>query len=174
VRRFSKGMVQRLGLAQALIGDPEIVVLDEPMSGLDPIGRKDVRDLILSLRNEGRTVLFSTHILSDVEAICDRVGIIADGALTDCGSLSTLLNPGVRAVELVVRGAPAELLARFLAAGASVLERDDGVVLTFSSEAAAQDAVRALALAGASIVSLSPHRDSLETLFVERARAAAS
>src|SRR5437588_3675425 len=100
IRKFSKGMVQRLGLAQALVGDPETVILDEPMSGLDPIGRKDVRDLILGLRAEGRTVLFSTHILSDVEAICDRVAIMVDGRLTDCGSLSELLSPGVRSVEI--------------------------------------------------------------------------
>jgi ABC-2 type transport system ATP-binding protein len=173
IRRFSKGMVQRLGLAQALVGDPEIVILDEPMSGLDPIGRKDVRDLILSLRAEKRTVLFSTHILSDVEAICDRVGIIAEGKLTDCGTLSSLLSPSVRAVELVARGVPPGLVDTFRQAGAAVLERDGAFVLTFSSEAAAQDAVRALAAASATIVSLSPHRDSLETLFVERARAAA-
>src|SRR5439155_16753592 len=87
IRKFSKGMVQRLALAQALVGDPRIAILDEPMSGLDPIGRKDVRDLILQLRDEGRTVLFSTHILSDVEAICDRVGILVEGRLTDCGAL---------------------------------------------------------------------------------------
>jgi ABC-2 type transport system ATP-binding protein len=172
VRRFSKGMVQRLGLAQALVGNPEIVILDEPMSGLDPIGRKDVRDMILSLRSEGRTVLFSTHILSDVEAICDRVGIIADGRLTDCGTLSSLLSPGVRAVELVARGVPDDLVARFRSSGAAVLERDGGTVVTFTEEAAAQDAVRAIAAAGATLVSLSPHRDTLETLFVQRARAA--
>jgi ABC-2 type transport system ATP-binding protein len=174
IRRFSKGMVQRLGLAQALIADPETVILDEPMSGLDPIGRKDVRDLILSLRAEGRTVLFSTHILSDVEAICDRVGIIADGRLTDCGALSSLLSPGVRSVELVARGMAPSLIERFQKAGATVLERDDGVVLTFSSEPEAQEAVRAIASAGATLVSLLPHRETLETLFVQRARAAAS
>src|SRR5207248_3550162 len=100
IRKFSKGMVQRLGLAQALVGEPETVILDEPMSGLDPIGRKDVRDIIFKLRDEGRTVLFSTHILSDVEAVCDRVGIMVAGRLTDCGALSDLLTPGVRAVEL--------------------------------------------------------------------------
>src|SRR5207237_8630331 len=102
IRKSSKGMVQRLGLAQALVGDPETVILDEPMSGLDPIGRKDVRDIILGLREEGRTVLFSTHILSDVEAICDRVGIMVEGRLTDCGSLTDLVSPGARAVELIV------------------------------------------------------------------------
>src|SRR5207237_10872350 len=102
IRKFSKGMVQRLALPQALAGDPETVILDEPMSGLDPVGRKDVRDLILGLRQEGRTVLFSTHILSDVEAICDRVGILVAGRLTDIGALTDLVAPGARAVELVV------------------------------------------------------------------------
>ena len=173
IRRFSKGMVQRLGLAQALIADPEIVILDEPMSGLDPIGRKDVRDLIFSLRGEGRTVLFSTHILSDVEAICDRIGIIAQGVLTDCGTLSSLLKPGVRAVEVVAQNAPKDLVARLASDGARVLERDDGTVLTFSSEESADLAVRALIAGGGRLVSLSPHRDTLEALFVQRARASA-
>jgi ABC-2 type transport system ATP-binding protein len=173
IRRFSKGMVQRLGLAQALIGDPEIVVLDEPMSGLDPIGRKDVRDLIFSLRAEGRTVLFSTHILSDVETICDRVGIIAEGRLTDCGSLASLLSPGVRSVEVVASGVARELLEKFSARGARILERDDGTVLSFDEEAAADEAVRAIVAGGGKLISLSPHRQTLENLFVQRARAAA-
>jgi len=173
IRRFSKGMVQRLGLAQALIGDPEIVILDEPMSGLDPIGRKDVRDLIFSLRGEGRTVLFSTHILSDVEAICDRIGIIAEGRLTDCGTLTSLLKPGVRAVELLAQDVPAQLKTRLASDGARILERDDGTVLTFASEASAHAAVREIVTAGGRLVSLLPHRDTLEALFVQRARGTA-
>jgi len=173
IRRFSKGMVQRLGLAQALIADPEIVILDEPMSGLDPIGRKDVRDLIFSLRSEGRTVLFSTHILSDVEAICDRIGIIAEGKLTDCGTLSSLLKPGVRAVEVVAQNAPRELVSRLASDGAQVLERDDGTVLTFPTEEAADAAVRQIVTGGGRVVSLAPHRDTLEALFVQRARGSA-
>ena len=173
IRRFSKGMVQRLGLAQALVGNPETVILDEPMSGLDPIGRKDVRDLILALRAEGKTVLFSTHILSDVEAICDRVGIVVDGKLTDCGALADLVDPGARAIELVTEGAPAELLARFEAAGATVLQRDRAHVVTFREEAPAQEAVRALLAAGGRLIALTPHRHSLEELFVQRARGTA-
>ena len=173
IRRFSKGMVQRLGLAQALIGDPEIVILDEPMSGLDPIGRKDVRDLIFSLRGEGRTVLFSTHILSDVEAICDRIGIIAEGRLTDCGTLSSLLKPGVRAVEIVAQNVPKELTARLGTDGARILERDDGTVLTFTDQGKADVAIREIVAAGGKLVSLSPHRDTLEALFVQRARGSA-
>src|SRR4051812_21412804 len=172
-RRFSKGRVPRRGLARALIGDPELFSRDEPMSGLDPIGRKDVRDLIFSLRGEGRTVLFSTHILSDVEAICDRIGIIAQGRLTDCGTLSSLLKPGVRAVEVVAQNVPRDLVARLASDGAKVLERDDGTVLTFSSEESADLAVRELVAKGGRLVSLAPHRDTLEALFVQRARGSA-
>ena len=89
MRQYSKGMVQRVGLAQALVNDPELVILDEPMSGLDPIGRRDVRDLILRLRDEGRTVLFSSHILSDAELLCSRVGILAKGRLVASGTLTS-------------------------------------------------------------------------------------
>jgi len=170
IRKFSKGMVQRLALAQALMGDPRIVILDEPMSGLDPIGRKDVRDLILHLREEGRTVLFSTHILSDVEAICDRVGILVEGRLTDCGALRDLVAPGARAVELVIENVAPDLVARFGQDGTRVLQRDRATVLTFTDEARAREALSAAVSSGATVVSLTPHRRSLEELFVSRAR----
>jgi len=174
IRKFSKGMVQRLALAQALVGDPRIAILDEPMSGLDPIGRKDVRDLILQLRDEGRTVLFSTHILSDVEAICDRVGILVEGRLTDCGALADLVAPGARAVELVVENAPPDLVARLQQDGTRVLQRDRATVFTFRDEGRARAALSAAVSSGATIVSLTPHRRSLEELFVSRARGKAA
>ena len=174
IRKFSKGMVQRLALAQALVGDPRIAILDEPMSGLDPIGRKDVRDLILQLRDEGRTVLFSTHILSDVEAICDRVGILVEGRLTDCGALADLVSPGARAVELVVENVPPDLVARLQQDGTRVLQRDRATVLTFRDEGRARAALSAAVSSGATIVSLTPHRRSLEELFVSRARGKAA
>lgn len=173
VRRFSKGMVQRLGLAQALIGDPETVILDEPMSGLDPIGRKDVRDLILQLRKDGRTVLFSTHILSDVEAICDRVGIIVDGKLTDCGAPGDLVPAGAREVEMVVEGATPEVRAQLEQLGAGLLERDRTLRAVFPDEARAREGVQAALRGGAQLVSYTPHRRALEELFVRRARASA-
>jgi ABC-2 type transport system ATP-binding protein len=169
IRKFSKGMVQRLGIAQALIGDPRIVILDEPMSGLDPIGRKDVRDLILQLREEGRTVLFSTHILSDVEAICDRVGIMVEGRLTDCGALADLVAPGARAVELVVENVAPALVEKLEQDGTRVLRRDRATVLTFADEGRARAALAAAVSSGATVVSLTPHRRSLEELFVSRA-----
>jgi ABC-2 type transport system ATP-binding protein len=104
LKGYSKGMNQRIGLAQALLNDPRLVILDEPQSGLDPLGRKEVRDIILRLRKEGRTVLFSSHILSDAEMICDRVGILFKGKLINCGSMSELLSTRVLQYELAVEG----------------------------------------------------------------------
>src|SRR5512145_1520647 len=100
IRKYSKGMQQRLGIAQALVADPAFVVLDEPMSGLDPVGRKEVRDLILELKRRGKTVFFSTHILPDVESLCDRVGVIVGGRLRDVGRIGDLLSPEMKSVEL--------------------------------------------------------------------------
>ena len=105
LRKFSKGMIQRVGLAQALINDPEVVFLDEPMSGLDPLGRRDVRALILRLRDEGRTVFFSSHILSDAETLCSRIAIVAKGRLMASGSLAELVAAQLKGWEIVVDGA---------------------------------------------------------------------
>src|SRR5262245_19243827 len=104
MRRFSKGMVQRAGVAQALMNDPELVILDEPMSGLDPIGRRLIRTLISELKEKGRTVLFSTHILSDAETLCDRVAVLREGRLLDLGPLSQILNVDVAHMEVLVSG----------------------------------------------------------------------
>jgi len=104
LRGYSKGMNQRIGLAQALMNDPDLVFLDEPQSGLDPFGRKDVRDIIISLREKGKTVFFSSHILTDAEMICDRVGILFEGRLRSIGPLGKLLSSGVTEWEIVVRG----------------------------------------------------------------------
>ncbi len=122
MRGYSKGMLQRVGLAQALIGDPELVVLDEPMSGLDPIGRKEVRDIIAALRDEGRTVFFCTHILSDAELLCDRVAIIVKGRVREMGPLGDLVEPRVLSVEIVYRGSErldSEMHAKFTVLAAS-------------------------------------------------------
>src|SRR6186713_1518591 len=112
LRRYSKGMIQRVGIAQALINDPELVFLDEPMSGLDPLGRHEVRELILRLRDRGCTVFFSSHVLSDAEALCSRVAILTKGRLAAIGSLDELTSVGARGWELVVTGLSADVLAR--------------------------------------------------------------
>ena len=119
LRKFSKGMLQRIGIAQALMGDPELVILDEPMTGLDPIGRKEIRDLILELRQEGKTVFFSTHILPDVEMTCDRVAIVVAGRLRSVGPLGSLLSARLLATEVVVRPAAAGVVAGAAVAGLS-------------------------------------------------------
>src|SRR6188474_3266202 len=112
LRKFSKGMLQRVGLAQAVLNDPEVLFLDEPMSGLDPLGRRDVRALMLELRDQGRTIFFSSHILSDAEALCSQVAIVAKGRLAAAGKLSDLQHFAVLGWELVMSGVPAEALAR--------------------------------------------------------------
>ena len=148
LRKYSKGMLQRLGLAQALINDPELVVLDEPMSGLDPIGRREIRDLIRDLRTEGKTVLFSTHILSDVELLCDRVAILVGGRMRDCGPLEQLLSPRLLHTELVV-------------------EKDGHKeALRLDPEVDVDGAIREALAAGKHVVSVTPRRESLEDLFV--------
>jgi ABC-2 type transport system ATP-binding protein len=114
LRKLSKGLVQRVGIAQAIVHDPELLILDEPMSGLDPLGRRDVRDLIDNLRARGRTVFFSTHIGPDVEAICDRVGILNRGRLVAVGRIEELTTVRLHAVEVLIRNVPAELVARLL------------------------------------------------------------
>jgi ABC-2 type transport system ATP-binding protein len=101
LRKYSKGMVQRVGLAQALVHDPDFIILDEPFSGLDPIGRKELRDIILSLKNAGKTIFFSSHILQDMEMMVDRVGIIIDGEIKKQGKLSDLISHSVRCYEIV-------------------------------------------------------------------------
>jgi ABC-2 type transport system ATP-binding protein len=166
IRKYSKGMQQRLGIAQALVGDPAFVVLDEPMSGLDPIGRKEVRDLILELRRRGKTVFFSTHILPDVETLCDRVGVVFEGRLRDVGRIGDLLSGHVRSVELtaVAPDGAREALAR----GERVAQEGDRLTVTFADEGAADAAVRALVAAGGRVVSLTPHRETLEDFFVRR------
>jgi ABC-2 type transport system ATP-binding protein len=148
LRKYSKGMLQRLGIAQALINDPELVVLDEPMSGLDPIGRKEIRDLILELKHEGKTVLFSTHILSDVELICDRVAIVVGGRMRDVGPLKQLLSPRLIDTEVVLEKGGA-------------LEP-----LRLPPDADVDAALKQALAAGKKIVSVAPRKESLEDLFV--------
>ena len=169
LRSFSKGMLQRTGLAQALMGDPDIVVLDEPMSGLDPIGRKEVRDLIFELRDRGKTIFFSTHILSDATRLCDRVGIIVRGEIKDVGPLGDLLSPRVRSVE-VVWGAATEARDKLRERPGEHEATSEGEVLRTDDAEAAEAFIAAVVAAGGSIHAVTRHRQSLEELFVADAR----
>jgi len=171
MRQFSKGMVQRVGIAQALIHDPELVVLDEPMSGLDPVGRRDVRELILRLRNEGRTVLFSSHILSDAEVLCSRVGILAKGKLVAAGPLAELTASGSRGCEVVATGVPSAFVARLAHREVKVVEIADGrYAFELPADSAPEPFVAELAASGGTLVSVTPLRTTLEDVFLERVR----
>jgi len=166
IRTYSKGMQQRLGIAQAIVHDPDVVFLDEPMSGLDPIGRKDVRDLILSLREQGKTVFMNTHILHDVELVCDRVAIIAGGRIRYEGAIQDFIGAGERLTDLLVMGVPAQVGAmveeRFAAHLQGVGERIEVRV----PEKHVDAALAVMLEAGARVVSVSPHRASLEQIFL--------
>jgi ABC-2 type transport system ATP-binding protein len=164
IRKYSKGMQQRLGLAQALVADPAFVVLDEPMSGLDPVGRKDVRDLILELKRRGKTVFFSTHILPDVETLCDRVGLIHRGRLAAAGRIQDLVSARLKSIE-VTASAPEPARAA-LGRGRALSRAGDEVTVAFEDDAAAEAAIRAVVGAGGRILSVVRHRETLEDFFM--------
>jgi len=164
MRRFSKGMLQRAGLAQALLNDPELVFLDEPMSGLDPIGRHMVKEVILDLRSRGRTVFFSTHILSDAESLCDRVGLLRAGRLVTVGRLDDILRIDVSHLEVLVSGVDAGLLERLRG-----LKRKRALGERWSLEVEEKSlglVVSTVQEAGGRILSVQPVRESLEDYFM--------
>ena len=168
LRRYSKGMVQRVGLAQALVNEPEVIFLDEPMSGLDPIGRRMVRELIVRLRNRGCTVFFSSHVLSDAEALCTRVAILARGQLVASGSLTEMVDFQVRGWELIVSDLPESAAALLRDTASAVTRLPNGRYEVQLPAGAAPERVMAqLAAAGARLVSMNPVRQTLEDVFVQ-------
>jgi len=166
LKKFSKGMLQRAGLAQALMNDPELVVLDEPMSGLDPIGRKEVRDLIVELRDKGKTVFFSTHILADVEAITDAVAIVARGKLQAQGVPAELVKRTVLGVDIVVTVAGD---VDTLTGGASrVRRKGDELSLTLPADADVDKWIDDAHALGAKVQQISTRHETLEDLFLRQ------
>jgi ABC-2 type transport system ATP-binding protein len=172
LKKFSKGMLQRAGLAQALMNDPELVVLDEPMSGLDPLGRKEVRDLILELREHGKTVFFSTHILSDVEAITDRVAIVARGQLQAEGTPGELVRRTLLAVDVAVR-LPAEAEIAALTEGAERVRRvGEELSLSLPGDADVDVWLARAHTLGAKVIQVVPRHETLEEMFLRQVASA--
>jgi ABC-2 type transport system ATP-binding protein len=171
LRKYSKGMIQRVGLAQALLNDPEVVFLDEPMSGLDPLGRRDVRDLILRLRDRGATVFFSSHILGDAESICSRVGIVVAGRLVAAGKLADMVPFRIRGWDLIVSSlSDAGARALVELGGTTKAISADRYHVVLPSSVSPDAAIARAAAAGGHLVSLNPIRDTLEDFFVEQVR----
>jgi len=172
MKGFSRGMLQRVGIAQALVADPELVVLDEPMGGLDPVGRKEFRDIIVNLRERGKTVFFSTHILSDVEMICDRVGIIIGGKLVNVGVLSEILSDDVESIEVTVAGVSGKLRKVLERVARHAIESGDSMLLTVRNE---EDVEKVMAIAREGqlrVTAIVPRRKTLEDYFMAQVREA--
>ena len=166
LRKFSKGMLQRVGLAQALVNDPLIVFLDEPMSGLDPVGRREVRDLIASLRTQGKTVFMCSHILSDIEVLCDNVAILKGGRLAHAGSLDELRARESALIEVIVTGADAATMNQQLGSAAKVTTTASGLRIEVADEKEVDEVIAVLRKANGKLVSVQPVRQSLEELFI--------
>ena len=165
ISQFSKGMQQRIGLAQALLNDPKLLFLDEPTGGLDPIAHREIRDLILSFRDEGRTVFISSHELSEVELICDRVAIINHGVIARQGKLTELLAGG--RVEITVEGMKKEILSDMKINDGNVRELGNGVLFDVPAESDIDAIIDGTRAKGGKIQSIVPRKKRLEDLFVE-------
>jgi ABC-2 type transport system ATP-binding protein len=164
LRKFSRGMLQRVGLAQALINDPSLVILDEPLGGLDPLGRKEIRDIILGLRDAGKTVVFTSHILQDIEMICRRVAIIVGGRIISQGRLADLVSETVLVTEVTVSGLPEADLAPF---GDCLAEPGGRVMVKVADEPGLEALLEAVRVRRARLHSLVPRTRTLEDIFVD-------
>jgi ABC-2 type transport system ATP-binding protein len=169
IGRFSKGMMQRLGVCQALLHEPELLILDEPFSGLDPIGRKDIRDILFEQRALGRTLLFTSHVLSDVEMLCDRVAIVQRGKLTAYGTLDELLRPEVRRVDIELDGVDAGLRAELTAQATSIRDLHQRVMVVVEGDIKVPALLKLAVDRGARVLAVIPHRETLEDLFMRKA-----
>jgi ABC-2 type transport system ATP-binding protein len=165
ISEFSKGMLQRMGLAQALINNPDLVILDEPLSGLDPVGRMEMRDLIVKLKSEGRTVFFSSHILQDVEMICDRVAILAKGKVLRTAAVSDVLSGSLTSYEILASNASIDLLGKLSLGGLST--RGEKTVITMTPETDLNAGLKQLLSLGVRIESVNPVRQTLEGYFMK-------
>jgi ABC-2 type transport system ATP-binding protein len=175
LRKYSKGMVQRVGIAQALVNDPDVLFLDEPMSGLDPLGRRDIRELILRLRAKGTTIFFSSHILSDAETLCSRVAILAGGRLATVGSLRDMSGFELRGWEVVMADVTRPAVDSVVSRGVKATSVTDGqYTFELPKESRPEDLIAQLRAGGARLVSVTPVHTTLEEIFVQQVRKAGS
>lgn len=168
LRKCSKGMLQRIGIAQALINDPDFLILDEPMSGLDPIGRREIRDLIIEQKQKGKTILLSSHILADVESLCDRVGVMLNGVVVKVGVLADLYNEIDSDYELMLNCKKSKVESVFGISNISIQERAGFTVLGFNEDKK-KEVLNSILDSGVEVISLYPLRKSLEGIFEEEA-----
>jgi len=168
LRKYSKGMLQRIGIAQALINDPEVIFMDEPLSGLDPLGRKEVKDIILRLKVEGKTIFFCSHVLPDVEMICERIAIINKGRLVAVGTLDELLQIEAKGVDIEFLGVTQEGMKKIKKEAVRCLEQPHRVQITIDKEDRVMDILRWIDKYDGKIISVVPHRRSLEEIFVSK------
>lgn len=164
LRKFSRGMIQRIGLAQALLNEPSIVFLDEPLGGLDPLGRKEIRDIITRLRDEGKTVFLSSHILQDIEMICDRVAIIVNGEIINAGKLQDLISEKIHFFEVILSGLKEDRLRDLCD---SLASSGDRIFLKITDEGKLEEVLELIHSQKGKIHSLIPRTETLEDLFVE-------
>jgi ABC-2 type transport system ATP-binding protein len=170
LKQYSKGMMQRIGIAQALINDPKVLIFDEPTSGLDPVAHIEIRNLIESLRDQGKTIFLSSHQLSDVELVCDRISIMNYGKLVKLGRVNELLAEG--RTEITATGVPAEVAGRLQSDGSEIVTDNGRMVVTVADEDHVNDVVDAIRTGRGKIISVVPLKRSLEEIFVETVGAA--
>ena len=166
IRGFSKGQRQRLGFAVALVGDPEVLILDEPMSGLDPLHRRSIRQLILRMRDQKKTLFFSSHVLGDVEQICDQVGILVRGKLTTKGRIDELLMQRVHVVEVIIENIGEDLAEKLANQARTYRVSEAGYHFSMEDMDSANDLVRAAQERGGKVVDFTPVKESLEDYFM--------
>ena len=167
LRKFSKGMLQRLGIAQALINDPQVIFLDEPFSGLDPIGRKEIRDIIFKLKDSGKTIFFCSHILSDVEMICNRVGILVNGELRAIGRIEDLVETKLKSAEIAFYGLKEGSKEKIRNFCTRMVDHSDKTLAIFNDRESVDKAVKIITEGNGSLISLTPVRQTLEDIFLK-------
>ena len=170
LKGYSKGMIQRIGVAQAVLSDPSLVILDEPLSGLDPLGRKELRDVILKLKEQGKTIFFSSHILQDVETICDRVAILYKGELLNVGKMTDLLSTEITGYEVQLKTNNSSLIKVLEEKAQRALVHEDELFLFFSPETDIKGILRQVEQEDkdAQLISVAPRRETLEDYFIRK------